>query len=135
MAKELASLELSNVDPEMPMVDLAYELLKQTEDPVYYRDLMKKIAEIKGFNEETMLSYMAQLYTEINIDGRFICVGPSLWGLKERHTLEQATDAAVAASVRDDDYFDDEEYSEEEEEDALEDIEDYPLEEADDDGE
>lgn len=87
---------------EMPMVDLAYELLSQSAEPLYYRDLTKQIAKIKGLSEEEMLAHMAQLYTEINIDGRFICVGRSLWGIKERYTMEQATDAAVAASVQDD---------------------------------
>lgn len=121
MAKELV-LDLSpETAKEMPMVDLVYEILQKSEEPLYYRDLTKKIAEIKGFSEEEMLSYMAQLYTEINIDGRFICVGRSLWGLKERYTMEQGTDAAVAANVKDD--YDDNDYLEDEE------IEEYDEEE------
>lgn len=134
MAKE-STLELSpEAAKEMPMVDLVHELLKQSDEPLYYRDLAKKVAELKGFTESEMLAYMAQLYTEINIDGRFICVGRSLWGLKERYTMDQATDAAVAANVKEDDdmYLDDEdsEYDEKEvddEEDLIDTVEvDYP---------
>lgn len=69
---------------------------------------------------------IAQLYTEINIDGRFICVGKSLWGLKRWYPTEQATDAAVAQNVKEDD-------SDELEEDPF-DEEDPDLEEADTDG-
>lgn len=113
MAKE-AALELTPEEAkEVPMVDLVYELLKQSEEPLHYRDLTEKVAEIKGLTEEGMRSYMAQLYTDINIDGRFVCVGRSLWGLKERYTLDQASDAAVAASVKDD--YDDDDYLDEEE--------------------
>lgn len=104
---------------EMPMVDLVYELLLQSPEPIYFRDLSKQIAEIKGLSEEEMLSHLAQLYTEINMDGRFICVGRSLWGLKERYTTEQSTDAAVAANVKDDEYPD---YLEDEEDEAVDKI-------------
>lgn len=114
MAKD-TTLELSpETAKEMPMVDLVYELLTKSPEPIYYRDLTQQIAEIKGLTTEQMLDHMAQLYTEINIDGRFICVGRSLWGIKERYTMEQATDAAVAANVKDyeeaeDDYLEDKE--------------------------
>jgi DNA-directed RNA polymerase subunit delta len=56
---------------EMPMVDLAFELLKAVNTPFYYRDLMTEIAKIKGLSEQEVMQVIAQLYTEINIDGRF----------------------------------------------------------------
>ncbi len=60
---------------EMPMVDLAFELLKAANTPFYYRDLMMEIAKIKGLSDDEVMQVIAQLYTEINIDGRFACVG------------------------------------------------------------
>nr|WP_089965452.1 DNA-directed RNA polymerase subunit delta [Lihuaxuella thermophila] len=92
---------------EASMVDLAYDLLKSKGEPMIYRDIMNEIAKLKGFTEEEINQYIAQLYTEVNIDGRFICVGRSLWGLREWYPTEQATDSAVAANVKDD-YLDDE---------------------------
>jgi len=92
---------------ETAMVDLAYDLLKEKGEPMLYRDIMKEVAELKGFTGEEIERYIAQLYTEINIDGRFVCVGRSLWGLKEWYPIEQSTDSAVAANVKDD-YLDDE---------------------------
>lgn len=132
----MAKQETFNLSPEtvkeMPMVDIVYELLKQSDEPLYYRDLVKRIADLKEYSEEDMLSYMAQLYTEVNIDGRFICVGRNLWDLKERYTMEQSTDAAVAANMKDDDDFDDEVYDDDiEEEDDDEELLDVDREEYD----
>lgn len=103
---------------EMPMVDLAFELLKTANTPFYYRDLMQEIAKIKGLSEEQMMEVIAQLYTEINIDGRFACVGTNLWGLKRWYPVDKSEDS-VSGSKRpriindDDDDLDD--YAEEEE--------------------
>lgn len=107
-----AALELSPEEArETPMIDLVYEFLHNTGDPLNFADMVKRVAEIKGLSEGEMRGYMPQLYTEINIDGRFICVGRSLWGLKTWYTVEQGSDAAVAQNVKDDDddYFLDDE--------------------------
>jgi DNA-directed RNA polymerase subunit delta len=105
---------------EMPMVDLAFELLKSANTPFYYRDLMTEIAKIKGLSDKDVMNVIAQLYTEINIDGRFACVGSNLWGLKRWYPVEKSDDA-IGSSKRpriindDDDDLDDELYIEEEE--------------------
>jgi DNA-directed RNA polymerase subunit delta len=94
---------------ETAMVDLAYEHLKSVGEPMLYRDILKHVTELKGFTQEDVERYIAQLYTEINIDGRFVCVGRSLWGLKHWYTIEQSTDSAIVANVKeDDDLLDDE---------------------------
>lgn len=90
------------------MVDLAYNCLKEKGEPMLYMDILQEVAKLKGFTEQDVERYIAQLYTEINIDGRFVCVGRSLWGLKEWYPIEQSSDSAVAAHLKDD-YIDDEE--------------------------
>jgi len=77
---------------EMPMVDLAFEILKATNEPSYYRDLMQEIAKIKSFSDDEVMQVIAQLYTEINIDGRFACVGKNLWGLKRWYPVDKSED-------------------------------------------
>lgn len=88
---------------ETAMVDHAYEQLKAAGEPMLYREILKRVAEQKGFTQEDIERYIAQLYTEINIDGRFVCVGRSLWGLKHWYTIEQSTDSAIVANVKEDD--------------------------------
>nr|WP_207952324.1 DNA-directed RNA polymerase subunit delta [Paenibacillus turpanensis] len=111
------------------MVDLAFMILKLKNEPMYYRDLMQEVAKIKGFAEEEMLRVIAQLYTEINIDGRFACVGNNLWGLIRWYPVEKADEKGGARpriiNDVDDDLDDEDLYQEEEEEDYLAEGEDY----------
>lgn len=103
------------------MVDLAFEILKSANTPYYYRDLMQKIAQYKQLSEEDVLQVIAQVYTEINIDGRFACVGTNLWGLKRWYPVEKTEDSIGNNTKRpriinDDDDLDDEDLFVEEEE-------------------
>jgi len=105
---------------ELPMVDLAFEVLKAANTPFYYRDLMMEIAKIKEFSDDQVMQVIAQLYTEINVDGRFACVGSNLWGLKRWYPVDNKSDEMGSAKrpriINDeDDDLDDEDYAEEEE--------------------
>ncbi|MEC0171647.1 DNA-directed RNA polymerase subunit delta [Paenibacillus graminis] len=110
---------------EMPMVDLAFLVLKAANTPYYYRDLMVEVAKLRGMTEEQTNDTIAQLYTEINIDGRFACVGTNLWGLKRWYPLERSDDP-VGNSKRpriindEDDDLEDDDFAEEEDFDAAE---------------
>lgn len=116
---------LSKLTPEqareVPMVDLAFNILKAANTPFYYRDLMNEVAKIKGYTEEDVLRLIAQLYTEINVDGRFACVGNNLWGLKRWYPVDNK-EGEMGGTKRpriindDDDDLDEEEYMDEEEE-------------------
>ncbi|SDC52029.1 DNA-directed RNA polymerase subunit delta [Melghirimyces thermohalophilus] len=88
---------------ETSMVDLAHHILEEHGEPMLYQKIMEEVAKLKGFSEAETNRLIAQLYTEINIDGRFVCVGKSLWGLKRWYPLEETTDSAVAQHVKDDD--------------------------------
>ncbi|AKG36983.1 DNA-directed RNA polymerase subunit delta [Paenibacillus durus] len=104
---------------EMPMVDLAFLILKAANTPFYYRDLMAEVAKLRGMSDEAINDTIAQLYTEINIDGRFACVGTNLWGLKRWYPLERSDDP-IGNSKRpriindDDDDMEDDDFTEEE---------------------
>ncbi|WP_370636488.1 DNA-directed RNA polymerase subunit delta [Cohnella sp. CFH 77786] len=117
---------------EMPMVDLAFEVLKAANTPFYYRDLMNEIAKLRGFSEEQINEVIAQLYTEINIDGRFACVGSNVWGLKRWYPVERDTDGVTGGGKRpriinDDDDDDEDLYGEEDEETFATDEENFDL--------
>ncbi|WP_149096331.1 DNA-directed RNA polymerase subunit delta [Paenibacillus terrae] len=111
------------IDPEKihetPMVDLAFMVLKAVNTPYYYRDLMNEVAKLRGMSDEDINNVIAQLYTEINIDGRFACVGTNLWGLKRWYPVDKSEDTLTGAKrpriINDEDDDDEEEYHEEEE--------------------
>ncbi|WHX49239.1 DNA-directed RNA polymerase subunit delta [Paenibacillus woosongensis] len=111
------------IDPEkvheIPMVDLAFLILKAANTPYYYRDLMNEVAKIRNMSEEEINEAIAQLYTEINIDGRFACVGTNLWGLKRWYPIEKSEDPVANAKRPriindDDDDLEDEDFTDEE---------------------
>jgi DNA-directed RNA polymerase subunit delta len=116
---------------EMPMVDLAFEVLKSANTPFYYRDLMKEIAKYRGLTDQEVNEVIAQVYTEINIDGRFACVGSNTWGLKRWYPVEKNEDPITNAKrpriINDDDDLDDEEVFGEEEDSYTESDEDFDV--------
>ncbi len=119
----------------MPMVDLAFEILKASNNPYYYRDLMQEIAKIKGISDDEMMQVIAQLYTEINIDGRFACVGNNLWGLKRWYPIDKQEDMAGSGTrprIINDDEDDDDLYEDDAEE-YLSDDEDLDADDEEDD--
>ncbi|WP_438348250.1 DNA-directed RNA polymerase subunit delta [Paenibacillus sp. FA6] len=124
---------LLKLDPEvikeMPMVDLAFVILKTVNTPFYYLDLMAEVAKQRGLNEKQMNDLIAQLYTEINIDGRFACVGTNLWGLKRWYPADRSEDPVANAKrpriINDEDDLEDDDFAEEEETFSAEEAEDF----------
>jgi len=112
----------------MPLVELAYEIFRKTKEPVYFRDLMKEIQELRGMSEGDAMKVIARLYTELNIDGRFLCLGQNVWGLKRWYPVDKTQEKSLthkrfvrkasgdAFSDEDEDFSDDDEAVDEDEE-------------------
>ncbi|KUO95289.1 DNA-directed RNA polymerase subunit delta [Ferroacidibacillus organovorans] len=106
---------------EIPLVDIAYQILSQGKEPYYYRDLMAKVAELRGLTQDEVDVVIARLYTDINIDVRFVCIGDNVWGLRSWYPLDKATERGagkrfVRKEVLDFDDEEDEEIAELDEE-------------------
>lgn len=69
------------LDEKMSEVDLAYHILKQKGQPVYYRTLIEEVFSIKPQSGDQILA-IAAVHTQINLDTRFIYLGQGQWGLK-----------------------------------------------------
>jgi len=122
---------LAHMEPEklseMALVDIAYEILRETNRPHNFRELMDEIAALRNLSDEQKMGMIAQVYTEVNIDGRFVCLGDNTWGLKRWYptdTVEETQEGGKKKKVILDDDFDDdfeleEELVEEFEEDEI----------------
>ncbi|MCI0183340.1 MAG: DNA-directed RNA polymerase subunit delta [Acidibacillus sp.] len=77
---------------EMPLIEIAYELLSETREPLYYRDLMAKVANLLNMTQAENDAVIAHLYTDVNIDGRFLCIGENVWGLKSWYPVEKSAE-------------------------------------------
>lgn len=124
---------LQHIEPdklsEMAMVDIAFEILKEANRPYHFRELMEIIADMRNMSQEQMMAMLAQVYTEINIDGRFVCVGENLWGLKRWYptdSVEESQEGGVKKKklLLDDDL----DYDDDLEEDLIEDFDEENFE-------
>lgn len=64
-------------------VEVAYQVLAETRNAVYFRDLITRVLEIKGRPIHSLAHAMAEVHTQINMDSRFYYMGKGMWGLAE----------------------------------------------------
>ncbi|MEH7180710.1 DNA-directed RNA polymerase subunit delta [Neobacillus vireti] len=115
---------------EFSLIELAYEYLKNSKQPISFNDLIKVIAAETELSEDSIRSRIAQFYTDINIDGRFLSLGDNRWGLRVWYPVDTAEEEVVtvikpkkkkAKKVVEDD-FDDIDEIDEDFEDELDDF-------------
>ncbi|WP_026963009.1 DNA-directed RNA polymerase subunit delta [Alicyclobacillus herbarius] len=82
---------------QMPLVELAWEILRTRKEPCNFRDLVADIQALRGMTDEQVMEVIARLYTEINIDGRFICLGQNTWGLRRWYPVDRTAEKALSS--------------------------------------
>ncbi|MDR7315250.1 DNA-directed RNA polymerase subunit delta [Brevibacillus nitrificans] len=97
---------------EMALVDIAYEILRQTNRTYNFRELMDELVAVRKMTKEQLMAIIAQVYTEINIDGRFVCLGDNIWGLKRWYPTDTVEETQEGGGTKKkkvilDDDFDD----------------------------
>lgn len=74
---------------EESFVDLTYAILEETKETKTFLELVAELQKLIGLSEEEMKTHLAQYYTDMNIDGRFLILGENRWGLREWYPVEQ----------------------------------------------
>jgi DNA-directed RNA polymerase subunit delta len=115
---------------ELSLIELAYELFSETKEPISFYDLVDQMATVLGVTREALLEKLPQFYTELNIDGRFVCLGENRWGLRAWYPYDQAEEEVLPVAkpkkkrkqLEEEDEFEDYDASEEDdfEEEELE---------------
>lgn len=72
------------------MLELASLILKDEKKALGFQEVYEQIAELKGFTKKEKEDNIAQFFTELNVDGRFMTLGSNVWGLKQWYPVEQA---------------------------------------------
>lgn len=80
---------------EMSMLEIAYELLLEKNQPMHLNDLVDEIAKLLGSTKDEVAANIAQFYTDLNVDGRFLNIGGNTWGYKGWYPVEQFEDDVV----------------------------------------
>lgn len=71
------------------MSDVAYDLMHKKKKPVPFPKLWSEVCQLKGFNELQEEENIAQFYSDLSIDERFVCIGKNEWDLRMRHTFDE----------------------------------------------
>ena len=61
--------------------DVAYHILSEKGEPVYYKDLVTEVIEKKAKPVQSLSRAISEVYTLINMDSRFHYTGKGYWGL------------------------------------------------------
>lgn len=97
--------------------DIAYLILEESKRKLNTADLFKKIIKLLELPESTFEKKIADFYTALSTDKRFILLDNGKWDLRSNHT----SDKVIKVSDEEDEESDEE--TEEEDEELEEDIE------------
>lgn len=71
------------------MIDVAYDQLSTKKKPVVFLKIWEEVSQIMGFTQAQEEDNIAQFYSDLSLDDRFVCVGENKWDLRERHTYHE----------------------------------------------
>lgn len=71
------------------MVDIAYELMTKKKKGVAFNKLWEEVSQMMGYNQNVAQKKIAQFYTTMMLDKRFVSLGNNLWDLTSRHTYDE----------------------------------------------
>lgn len=104
----------------MSYTDIAYEIIKEDKKKKYNTpNLFKEVCKLLELSEEEFADKIADFFTALTTDGRFILIDSTTWDLKENHVIKVVVDDGDEEDIE----TDEESVSEEDSEDT-EDIED-----------
>lgn len=74
---------------KMSMIEISNLVLSDKKETIPFKELFDEIASLKEFTDDQKTDYIAQFYTDINIDGRFVNTGSNHWGLKRWYPVKE----------------------------------------------
>ncbi|MBP0840408.1 DNA-directed RNA polymerase subunit delta [Bacillus anthracis] len=74
---------------ECSMIEVVHSVLGDKRQATTFNELVQEIAQVLGLSQEQVNAKIAQFYTDLNIDGRFINLGENRWGLRSWYPYEQ----------------------------------------------
>ena len=100
---------------EMSFIEITYDLLVESKQAKPFNEIMDEIISVLNLSEKEVKSRIAQFYTDMNIDGRFLALGDNRWGLRVWYPVDHVEEEVVpvvkpkkkkAKKAKDEDDFD-----------------------------
>lgn len=114
------------------MIEVVHSVLGNKRQATTFNELVQEIAQVLGLSQGQVNTKLAQFYTDLNIDGRFINLGENRWGLRSWYPYEQIDEEILPQpkpkkkrKVEEDgfdDYIEEDDVEEEEAEEVEEDV-------------
>lgn len=84
----------------MALIDVAYDIMKNgsLKEVVEFKVIFAQVAETLGLTESEKTEKLAQFYTDLNIDGRFMFTPEKRWGLKSWFLVDQIDEEIVSTT-------------------------------------
>jgi DNA-directed RNA polymerase subunit delta len=74
---------------ECSMIEVVHSVLGNKRQATTFNELVQEIAQVLVLSQGQVNTKLAQFYTDLNIDGRFINLGENRWGLRSWYPYEQ----------------------------------------------
>ena len=71
------------------LLDVAYEVISNSKNPIFFQDLWVKVNQEEGENPEDKQGKIGKFYTALLTDGRFVNLGDNNWDLREKYTFDK----------------------------------------------
>lgn len=76
----------------LSFTDIAYEILKSEKDAKSTVEIFRRISELLELSEDEFAAKIADFYTSLTTDKRFLALEDGNWDLKERHSTKVVID-------------------------------------------
>ena len=70
-------------------LDIAYNLLTKKKKPTPFLKLWEEISQIEALSPSQQEDMIAQFYSDLCLDSRFVNMGENKWDLRSRHTFSE----------------------------------------------
>ena len=79
----------------MSLIEIAYEIMLDKKKAIPFSEIIEELKKLLGHSDEVIKSRIAQFYTDLNIDGRFLSLGENQWGLRIWYPVDQVVEEIV----------------------------------------
>ena len=90
------------------MIEVAYQVLTNNNGAMPFVDLWKDVSQEMGFTQTQFEDNIAQFYTDLSLDGRFLNMSQNTWDLCSRHTYSESVMDTDSIAIDEDDEDDEE---------------------------
>lgn len=102
------------------MIEVAFQVLTNNGGSMPFVELWKQVSQEMGFTQTQFEDNIAQFYTDLSLDGRFLNMSQNTWDLRSRHTYSESVMDTDSIAIDEDEADEDDSELIEDELDAVE---------------